>query len=89
MLRANAPLSLMLADQASNVENLHQRAKLLPSGYHTLSSFPKNLELFPALFAFLVVNLHCADSNRFAYPRHDGVEGPLGPGFLRGRQSQL
>jgi hypothetical protein len=65
------------ADQARNVKRLHSSADLLPSGYHTPSSFPKNLELLPARFAFFVVNLYGACSNRSAYPRHDGVEGPL------------
>jgi hypothetical protein len=61
------------ANQAVNVENLRQRAKLGPFRYHTPSSFPKNLELVPAVPAFFIVNLYCAYSNRSAHPRYDGV----------------
>jgi hypothetical protein len=64
-------------DQAGNVKHLHCSVEFLPFGHRTPSSFPKNLELFPALLAFFVVNLYCADCKQAAYPGHDGVEGPL------------
>jgi hypothetical protein len=50
------------ADQAANVENLGQGAKLPPSGYHSHPSFPEDLELMAARFAFFIINSDRPDS---------------------------
>ena len=54
--------------QAANVENLGQRVELSPLGHHRYPSFPKNLNLMPALRTSLLKNFDRRDSPSFAFP---------------------